>query len=134
MKFAKKMMLVEAPVDSTKNNQPAIVFQSNDPEQYLRSNTIPNLDSELKETLYRTDLSDREKWLKYNQTLRKFLFFLNQEKLKHSFNSQLEKYSPLNRAPVLNSKPQIKHIFDPPVPVQKGLTLLEMMVITFMIT
>lgn len=111
MKFAKKMMLVDVPAVS---KYPSIVtYKSNDPEHYLRSNTIPNLDNELKTILYRKDLSDREKWIKYTQILQRYLFFLNQERSKNSFSWQLNKINPFDRAPKLPAKPNIRNIYEP---------------------
>lgn len=117
MKHTKRMMLVEAP-DETETNKPtsAIVSQNNDPQSYLRSNTIPNLDNELKQILDRRDIPDRQKWLLYNQILQRYLFFLKQEKSKNSFSSMLSRYSPFDRAPVLDSKPQFKNIYEPSIP------------------
>lgn len=120
MKHAKKMMLVEAPAE-TDINKPTntIVLQNNDPESYLRPNTIPNLDNELKKILHRTDIPDREKWTHFNQILRRYLFFLNEEKSKGSFGSSLHKFSPFNKAPVIDSKPQFRNIYDPSIPKQR---------------
>lgn len=81
-------MLVEAPPDANINlsNQPVNSgsFQTNKPEKYLRSNTVPNLDTQLKDILHDYDLSDREKWALYNQSLQRFLFFLNDERRKQN--------------------------------------------------
>lgn len=57
------------------------------------------MDRELKKTLIRPDLNDKEKWRKYNQTLQRFLFFINQERPKNLFDSMLR--SSLNRLPMV---------------------------------
>lgn len=114
------MMLVEAPEETETNTQTKYVIRrDNDPQSYLRSETIPNLDSELKEILEQRDIPDRQKWQMYNQTLQRYLFFLNQEKSKNSFNSMLRRYSPFNKAPVVDWKPQFRNIYEPSIPKQR---------------
>lgn len=115
MKHAKKMMLIEAPSESTTPNQEhhTILIESNDPEKYVRANNIPDLNKELKIILNRTNLSDREKWVKYNQILQRYLFFLNEEKQKNSFNSIFRKNNPFDSAPTTTS---VKNLHNPIFP------------------
>lgn len=99
MKHAKRMMLVEAP-DEVKNDlKISVDLSKSDPESYLRSTTLFDLDEELKKILRRTDLNDREKWTKYNQTLQRFLFFINQERPNNRYNSMVR--NAFNSAPNL---------------------------------
>lgn len=48
------------------------------PKKYLRATTLHDLGTELDDVLKRDDLDDRDRWMIYNQILRKFLFHLNQ--------------------------------------------------------
>lgn len=80
MKYGKKMMLVDIPNDDISTHTESLHFSNSnyvDPVKYLKVNTLYELGSELDDILKRIDLNDRERWLLYNQTLRRFLFHLN---------------------------------------------------------
>lgn len=90
MKHTKKMMLVDVPNThvGTAGEIHTNIHHLNrnyfDPKNYLRPNTLYNVGRELDALLNRTDISDREKWLLYNQTLRRFFFILNEAREKIS--------------------------------------------------
>lgn len=111
MKHAKRMVLVEAPSDNeniSKDENNRFDIRSKDPEQYTKSSKLFDLDNELKKTLSRNDLADREKWLIYNQILQRFLFFLNEERSKNKFDSTLRQQ--FHQAPSSTSVNRIKNI------------------------
>lgn len=88
MKHAKKMVLVEYPVPriSTRFNN---AYSSAD-DFFVRptSNVLYNLDGDMRRTLRRTDLTDREKWRRYNMALQRYLQFVNQKRNDAVLNSK----------------------------------------------
>lgn len=105
MKHAKKMILVEAPIDQNEKISDItrdIILKKQFDENYLKPNQIFNLDQELKQTLNRADLSDHEKWGLYNQTLQRFLFHLNEERRKNSVNKVFQ--TTFSKAPTIDDK------------------------------
>lgn len=100
MKHAKKMILVEAPNEQNEiigGEKRDLVSKKSFSENYLKTDTIFNLDQELKRTLNRTDLDDHEKWILYNQSLQRFLFFLNEERKNNSLHKVFQ--TSFNKAP-----------------------------------
>lgn len=99
------MILVEAPNEQSEIESKYLEdFNSkkNFGENYLKSDSIFNLDKELKRTINRPDLDDHEKWILYNQTLQRFLFFLNEERKKNSLSKVFQ--TSFNKAPSLDSR------------------------------
>lgn len=97
MKHAKKMILVEAP-----NEEREVLTIIKDYNDILKPNTIPDLDKDLKNILNRNDIDDREKWMLYNQSLQRYLFFLNEERKKNSVHKIFQ--TSFNKAPSIEAK------------------------------
>lgn len=83
------MMLVDIPSDQVgtggeiRTNIHHLNRNYVNPKKYLRPNTLYNVGTELDYLLNRTDIDDHEKWLLYNQSLRKFFFILNEAREKN---------------------------------------------------
>lgn len=106
MKHAKKMMLVEVP--STENKLSDLSAKANFIENYVKPQTAFNLNNELKNTLNRTDLDDREKWRQYNQSLQRFLFLLDKGRKQNRWDYGLLSLNLLNRVPNAKSHNMVK--------------------------
>lgn len=127
MKYAKKMILVEAPigeVEKTSETVRDLILKKQFDENYLKPNRIFDLDQELKRTLNRSDLDDHEKWTLYNQTLQRFLFHINEERKSNSLNKLFQ--TSFNTAPTIKDKfhynreaPHIRNSVFVPEPIPK---------------
>lgn len=110
MKHAKKMMLVDIP-DSSQPQQHQqykgiLSDRSNyiKPKKFLKPKKIYQYGNELDYILNRSDISERDKWLLYNQTLRRLLFFLNEHREK---SNNIPKVKDINSESIPISQSQL---------------------------
>lgn len=90
MKYCRKMKLVDCDENLPEINSESIqrVICTNEDDFYKNPHILSNLDKEMEKIIHQSNISDYDKWLLYNETLRRYLYFIRQPELHKNINER----------------------------------------------
>lgn len=96
------MRLVDFNEDTTNNTIPREGLPNSEDEFLKKPHVLSILDNEMEKIMQQTNIPDYDKWILYNEVLRRYLFFARQPELQNNYENKFsEEVS--NIYPVLNN-------------------------------